>query len=85
MLQQSDKTEFIQAMELEVAEHESRCHRSFMKINDFPEGAKTILAIWSFKRKLYSDGSINKYRLVCVHMVVYRLGESISEKPMHQW
>ena len=33
-----------------------------------PIGAKTIMAIWSFKRKRYPDGSLNKHKArLCAH------------------
>ena len=33
-----------------------------MNKNDIPTGSKTIMAIWSFKRKRYPDGSLNKHK-----------------------
>ena len=72
-------------MELEVADYESRSHWSLMKRSDLPEGAKTILAIWSFKRKLYPDGSINKYKAhLCAHGGMQTWGKT-SGRLMHQW
>ena len=88
MLQQPDKAEFIKAMQSEVSDHESRGHWSLMKRNDLPEGAKTILAIWSFKRKLYPDGSINKYKArLCTHGGMQTWGENFWETyaPVVNW
>ena len=51
MLQQEDKNEFIKAMLKEVQDHENRHHWHLFERNKIPEGYKTILAIWSFKRK----------------------------------
>ena len=39
-----------------------------MNRNDMPKGAKTIMAIWSFKCKRYPDGSLNKHTArLCAH------------------
>jgi len=88
MLQQSDKAEFIKAMQVEVSDHESRGHWSLMKRSEMPEGTKTILAIWSFKRKLYPDGSINKYKArLCAHGGMQTWGENFWETyaPVVNW
>jgi hypothetical protein len=35
---------------------------------DLPLGTKTIMAIWSFKRKQFSDGTLNKHKArLCAH------------------
>jgi hypothetical protein len=51
MQKQPDKAEFIQAMLKETEVHEQRNHWTRMLRSDLPPGAKTILSIWSFKRK----------------------------------
>ena len=51
MLKQPDKHQFVEAMLTETAVHEKRNHWSIMKRKDMPPGEKTILSIWSFKRK----------------------------------
>jgi hypothetical protein len=67
-LQQPDKIEFIKAMINEVANHETRKHWTLMKRCDLPNGTKTIMAIWSFKRKQYPDGTLNKHKArLCAH------------------
>ena len=39
-----------------------------MNRNDILTGAKTIMTIWSFKRNLYPDGSLNKHKaIICAH------------------
>jgi len=52
----------------ELEAHEVRNHWSLMLRSDLPSGAKRILAIWSFKRKRYPDGRIQKYKArICAH------------------
>ena len=67
MLKQDDFRDFIQAMVKEVEDHTKRRHwviRSRAKCN-YP---KTILAVWSFKRKRFPDGSLNKHKArLCAH------------------
>ena len=39
-----------------------------MNRNDMPAGSKTYMAIWSFKRKRYPYGSLNKHKArLCAH------------------
>ena len=88
MLKQEDKAEFIKAMEVEVNDHESRNHWTLMPCSNMPSDAKTILAIWSFKRKLYPDGSINKYKArLCAHGGMQTWGENYWETyaPVVNW
>ena len=68
MLQQSDKNEFIMAMMKEIKGHEKRNYWHLFPRSEIPEGLKTILAVWSFKRKRFPDGRINKYKSrLCAH------------------
>ena len=68
MLKQDDKNEFIKAMIKEVVDHESRDHWTVMLRRDKPVQDKTIMAIWSFKRKRNPDGTISKYKArLCAH------------------
>ena len=46
----------------EIELHEKCEHWTLINRNDMPEGAKTIMAIWSFKLKQYPDGSLNKHK-----------------------
>jgi hypothetical protein len=75
-LKQDDFREFIKAMTVEVSrDHESRDHWTLTKRCDMPEDTKTIMSIWSFKRKRYPDGTLNlnkhKARL-CAHGGLFR-------------
>ncbi len=45
-----------------------------------PPGTKTIQAIWSFKRKCYSDGTLNKHKAwLCAHSSMQQWGVSYWE------
>ena len=68
MLKEDDYREFFQAMLDEISVHEERNHWTLMERRDMPIGAKTIMAIWSFKRKRFPDGSLNKHKArLCAH------------------
>ena len=68
MLKEDDFKLFFQAMIEEIEVHEKREHWTLMKRSDMPIGAKTIMAIWSFKRKRYPDGNLNKHKArLCAH------------------
>ena len=68
MLKQDDKNQFIKAMMVEIEDHETREHWVTYKREDIPKGHKTIMAIWSFKRKRFPDGTIMKYKArLCAH------------------
>ena len=56
--------------------------------SDLHSGAKTILAIWSFKRKRYPDGRIQKYKArICAHGGMQTWGENYWETytPVVTW
>ena len=68
MLKQPDRADFIRAMLKETDDHENRCHWEVIPRWQKPPDAKTILAIWSFKRKRYPDGRLNKHKArLCAH------------------
>jgi len=68
MLREADHTQFFEAMEIEISDHEARRHWDLMLRTDLPIGAKTIMAIWSFKRKRFPDGTLNKHKArLCAH------------------
>ena len=62
MLKQEDKGDFIQSMLKEVQDHESKGHWTLMERTEIPPGIKTILSVWSFKRKRYPDGRVLKHK-----------------------
>ena len=68
MLKQDDKNDFVEAMIKEVADHESRDHWTLMSRSMMPKGTKTIMSVWSFKRKRYPDGRVLKHKArLCAH------------------
>ena len=68
MLKENDYKKFFQAMLDEISVHEDREHWTLLERKDMPSGHKTIMAIWSFKRKRYPDGSLNKHKArLCAH------------------
>jgi hypothetical protein len=68
MLRETDHTKFFEAMEIEVNDHEARRHWDLMLCTDLPLGSKTIMAIWSSKRKRFPDGTLNKHKArLCAH------------------
>ena len=88
MLQQEDRVEFIKAMMKEIRDHEQRGHWHLYERCNIPKGHKTILAIWSFKRKRFPDGSINKYKSrLCAHGGMQQWGVDYWETyaPVVNW
>lgn len=74
MLQQDDSPQFVAAMEKEIEDHTSRDHWEIMLKSDLPRDedgrrAKTIMSIWSFKRKRNpGSGNIRKHKArLCAH------------------
>ena len=64
MLQEKYFKEFCNAMLGEIQVHEKREHWTLMNKNDMPAGSKTIMEIYSFKRKHYPDGNLNKHKAI---------------------
>ena len=59
---------FFEAMEKEINDHEEREHWTMVERSSLPRATKTIEAIWSFKRKRFPDGRINKHKArLCAH------------------
>lgn len=88
MLQEDDKSQFIEAMLKEIAVHEDRNHWDVISRSDLPSGAKTIMAIWSFKRKRLPDGQILKYKArLCAHGGMQQWGVNYWETyaPVVNW
>jgi hypothetical protein len=68
MLQEADHTKFFEAMEIKISDHENHRHWDLMLQKDLPLGAKTNMAIWSFKSKQFPDGTLNKHKAqLCAH------------------
>ena len=59
---------FISAMQKKIFDHESRNHWKIVHRTTLPLTTKTIQAIWSFKRKRFPDGHLNKHKArICAH------------------
>lgn len=87
-MKQPDAKEFIQAMQKEVDDHENRGHWEYVKKSDMKEGAEVINAVWSFKRKRFPDGKINKHKArLCAHGGMQTWGKSYWETyaPVVDW
>jgi len=74
---QDDWIQFIEAVEKEVEDHEGRGHWILVPRSTIPSGNKPIKAIWSFKRKRFPDGCLNKHKArLCAHGGMQRRGEN---------
>jgi hypothetical protein len=64
MLRENDCIILFEAMEVKIRDHEDCCHWTLMLRKDLPVNVKTIMAIWSFKRKSkrFPDGKLNKHK-----------------------
>ncbi len=68
MLQEADHKKFFEAMEINISNHKNHSHWDLMLRKDLPLGAKTIIAIWSFERKQFPNGMLNKHKAqLCAH------------------
>ena len=68
MLTQPDKNNCFEAMEVEITNHTERNHWDLIPRSQLPSGSKTIMSVWSFKRKCLPDGTICKYKArLCAH------------------
>jgi hypothetical protein len=61
MLCEDDWIKLFEVMEVEIHDHEERSHWTLMLRNNLTVGVKTIMAIWSFKRKRFS--TLNKHKV----------------------
>jgi hypothetical protein len=79
-MRQEDRGSFVEAMIKEVQDHEERGHWILVLRSTIPKGVKTIQAIWSFKRKRFPDGTLNKHKArLCAHGGMQRWGENYWE------
>jgi hypothetical protein len=79
-MRQDDRADFIKAMIKEVEDHEGRDHWELVLCSTIPKGIKTIHAIWSFKRKRFPDGTLNKHKArLCAHGGMQQWGENYWE------
>ena len=87
-LQEPDFRQFIEAMPKEISDHEQRENWKLIDRNDMPPGTKTIMSIWSFKRKWIPDGRLNKHKArLCAHGGMQTWGQNYWETyaPVVNW
>jgi hypothetical protein len=87
-MHESDYHEFFKAMVKEVDDHESRNHWTVMQRCTMMSDTKTIMSIWSFKRKRYPDGTLNKHKArLCAHGGMQTWGQNYWETyaPVVNW
>ncbi len=85
-LQQSDKIEF--AMIHKVNNHKTQNHWTLTKHCDLLPGTKTIMPIWSFKRKHFPDETLNKHKAqLCAYSGIQTWGQNYWETyaPVVNW
>ena len=67
-MKQDDAPEFIKAMMKEIEDHEKRGHWTLIRRSEMPANAKTIPSIWSYRRKRFPDGRLEKHKArICAH------------------
>jgi hypothetical protein len=87
-LKQADFCKFIQAMIDEINDHEVRGHWALTKCCDLPQGTKTIMSIWIFKRKQYPDKTLKKHKAhLCTQGGMQTWGQNYWETyaPIVNW
>ena len=68
MLSQDDRDQFVEAIQKEINDHTTHDHWDIVLRSLMPKEMKTIMAIWSFKRKRFLDGTLNKHKArLCAH------------------
>ena len=88
MLQQDDRNQFVEAMTKEIGDHTKRKHWEIVPRSQMPRGIKPIMAIWSFKRKQYPDGTLNNHKArLCTHGGQQQWGINYGETytPVVNW
>ncbi|MEY3108605.1 MAG: hypothetical protein RL730_956, partial [Actinomycetota bacterium] len=88
MLKQEDRIQFVNAMEKEIDDHVRREHWEIIPRSMMPKDMKTIMSIWSFKRKRLPDGTLNKHKArLCAHGGMQQWGVNYWETyaPVVNW
>ena len=86
-MQQSDNRDFVFAMNKEINDHHERKHWRIV-MRDSVGYPKTILAIWSFKRKRFPNGIVSKHKArLCAHGGMQQWGVNFWEtfSPVVNW
>ena len=61
MLEQSDRDQFVEATTKEINDHTKRKHWEIVLRSYTPKAIKPIMEIWSFKTKIFPDGTLNNH------------------------
>jgi hypothetical protein len=72
----------------EVNDHKIWGHWTCILCSDMPPDTKTIMSIWSFKRKRFPDGTLNKHKAhLCAHGSMQTRGTNYWETyaPVVNW
>jgi hypothetical protein len=88
MLKQEDRLQFVDAMGKEIEDHTRRDHWEIIPRSLMPAEMKTIMSIWSFKRKRLPDGTLNKHKArLCAHGGMQQWGVNYWETyaPVVNW
>ena len=88
MMKQDDRNQFVDAMQIEIDAHQTREHWKIIPRSEMPPEMKTIMAIWSFKRKRFPDGTLNKHKArLCAHGGMQQWGVNYWETyaPVVNW
>ena len=86
-MKQADSADFVIAMLKEIKDHETKKHWVYRKRAEI-RNLKTIMAIWSFKRKRAPDGTLIKHKArLCAHGGQQRWGVNYWEtySPVVNW
>ena len=68
MLKQDNKEMFHKAMEDEINKHTISKNWKLVETKDVPQNTKIIQSIWTFKRKRFPDGRVQKHcARLCAH------------------
>ena len=85
--EQPDFIEFVKAMKKEIDDHHNRKHWKIIK-RSAHNNPRTILAIWSFKRKRLPNGQVSRYKArLCAHGGMQKWGVNYWEtfSPVVNW
>ena len=65
---QDDNRDFVKTMLKEIHSHDDGKHWTMTERSKMPPGTKTVMSIWSFKRKRFPNGMLNKHKArICAH------------------
>jgi hypothetical protein len=76
-MHQPNSAQFLEAMSKEIDDHQACPHWEKVQRTMIPPRHNTVQAIWSFKRKRFPDGTLNKNKArLCAHEGMQQWGVS---------